>query len=128
MKDDTDWLQTKDIPPNCRHYFSNSQQHRHPRAKAMNPQGRFQSELGFPDQSALKLSQASQHSQQSNYPTLFYPYCTTREKRPPPFSAMKSLRKSFSLFRPPTQLVQNLNDRTLRTRSCEPCWTHATTS
>jgi hypothetical protein len=99
-----------------------------PRARAMNPQGRFQSELGFPNQSALKLSQASQHSQQSKYPTLFYPACTTRENEPPPFSAMQSLRQSFSLFGPPVQLVQNLNAGTLRTRSCEPCWTQATAS
>jgi hypothetical protein len=64
----------------------------------MNPQGRFQSVLGFPNQSALKLSQVSQHPQQSKYPTLFYPACTTQENGPPPFSATQSLRQSFSFF------------------------------
>jgi hypothetical protein len=86
----------------------------------MNPQGWFQSVLGFPNQSALKLSQVSQHPQQSKYPTLFYPACATRENGLPPFSATQSLRQSFSFLPgPPTQLVQNLNAGTLRTRSCE---------
>jgi hypothetical protein len=98
MKDDTNWLQTKDVPPNRRHHCSKSQQQCHPRARAMNPQGWFQSVLGFPNQSALKLSQVSQHPQQSKYPTLFYPACTTQENGPPPFSATQSLRQSFSLF------------------------------
>jgi hypothetical protein len=86
----------------------------------MNPQGWFQSVLGFPNQSSLKLSQVSQHPQQSKYPSLFYPACATRENGLPPFSAMQSLRHSFSFLPgPPTQLVQNLNAGTLRTRSCE---------
>jgi hypothetical protein len=120
MKDDTDWLQTKDVPPNHRHHCSKSQQQCHPRARAMNPQGRFQSVIGFPNQSSLKLSQVSRHPQQSKYPTLFYPACATRENGPPPFSATQSLRQSFS-FLPglPAQLVQNLNAGTLRTHSCE---------
>jgi hypothetical protein len=77
MEDDTNWLQTKDVPPNRRHHCSKSQQQCHPRARAMNPQGWFQSVLGFPNQSALKLSQVSQHPQQSKYPSLLYPACTT---------------------------------------------------
>jgi hypothetical protein len=56
MKDDTNWLQTKDVPPNRRHHCSKSQQQCHPRARAMNPQGWFQSVLGFPNQSALSSS------------------------------------------------------------------------
>jgi hypothetical protein len=42
MKDDTNWLQNKDVPPNRRHCYSKSQQQHHPRARAMNPQGWFQ--------------------------------------------------------------------------------------
>jgi hypothetical protein len=91
-------LQTKDIPPNHRHHWSKSQQQCHPRVRAMNPQGWFQSVLGFPNQSALNISRVSKNPQQSKYPTLFYPACTTQENVPPPFSAMMSLRKSFSFF------------------------------
>jgi hypothetical protein len=95
----------------------------------MNPQGWFQSVLGFPNQSSLKLSQVSQHPQQSKYPTLFYPACTTQENGPPPFSATQSLRQSFSfILGPPTQLVQNLNVGTLRTHSCEKNRAHANAS
>jgi hypothetical protein len=44
----TNWLQTKDVPPNRRHYCSKSQQQRHPQPRAMNPQGRFQSVTWLP--------------------------------------------------------------------------------
>jgi hypothetical protein len=125
MKDDTNWLQTKDVPPNHRHHCSKSQQQCHPRSKAMNPQGWFKTVLGFPKQSTLKLTQASQHPQQSKYPYLSYPAFTTRENGPPPFSITQSLRKSLSLFGSLAQLVQNLNDGTLRTHCCEKRWTHA---
>jgi hypothetical protein len=47
----------------------------------MNPQGRFQSVIGFPNQSALNLSQVSRHPQQSKYPYLFYPAYTTPRDR-----------------------------------------------
>jgi hypothetical protein len=59
MKDDTNWLQTKDVPPNHRHHCSKSQQQCHPQARAMNPQGRFQSVTWVPklvSSQALKLS------------------------------------------------------------------------
>jgi len=98
MKDDTDWLQTKDVPPNHRHRCSKSQQQCHPRARAMNPQQWFQSVCGFPNQSSLKLSEVSQHPQQSKYPTLFHPACITQENGPPPFFSTQSLRQSFSFF------------------------------
>jgi hypothetical protein len=119
MKDDTNWLQTKDVPPNRRHHCSKSQQQCHPRARAMNPQGRFQSVLGFPNQSALKLSQASQLSQQSKYPTLFYPACTTRREWTSTLLCHAVPQAVLLLIWAPTQLVQNLNVGTLRTRSCE---------
>jgi hypothetical protein len=54
--------------------------------------------LGFPNQSSPKLSQDFEISQQSKYPSLFYPACTTWENGPPPFSATQSLRQLFSLF------------------------------
>jgi hypothetical protein len=54
--------------------------------------------LGFPNQLAPKLSHDSHILEQSKYPTLFYLAWTTRENEPPPFSAMQSPRKSFSLF------------------------------
>jgi hypothetical protein len=48
IKDETNWLQTKGVPPNHRHYFCKSQQQCHPRARAVNPQGRFQSVTWLP--------------------------------------------------------------------------------
>ena len=99
MKDDTNWMQTKDVPPNCRHYFSKYQQQFHPRAMAMNPQGRFHSVTWFPQTSQHSSSHMlSHHSQQSKYPTLFYPACTNQHNVPPPFSATQSPRQSFSFF------------------------------
>jgi hypothetical protein len=113
-------MQTKDVPPNHRHCCSKSQQQCHPRARAMNPQGWFQSVTHFPNQSTLKLSQASQHPQQSKYPTLFYPPAQPK-RMDPPFSTMQSLRLSIS-FQGSSAAVQNLHVGTLRTHSCEKDW------
>jgi hypothetical protein len=65
------------------------------RARAMNPQGRFQSVtwvLKPVSSQALKLSQVFQHAQQSKYLALFYPSCATQENGPPPFSTTQSIR------------------------------------
>jgi hypothetical protein len=128
MKDDTNWLQTKDVPPNRRHYCSKSQQQCHPRARAMNPQGRFQSVTwlpkpvstqaltGFPTLTTIQVPN-------SLLPSLHHPreWTSTLLCHAVPQAVLL-------LIRAPAQLVQNLNVGTLRTRSCEKRWTQANTS
>jgi hypothetical protein len=128
MKYDTNWLQTKDVPPNHRHYCSKTQQQHHPRARAMNPQGQFQSVTwlpkpvntqaltGFPSLTTIQVPS-------SLLPNLHHPREWTSTLL---FHAVP--QAVLLLIRAPTQLVQNLNAGTLRTHSCEKHWTQANTS
>jgi hypothetical protein len=128
MKDDTNLLQTKDVPPNRRHYCSKSQQQRHPRARAMNPQGQFQS--------VTWLSKPVNTQDRTSFPTLIAIQVLISL-----LPSLQHLREWTStllyhtvpqevllLIRAPAQLVQNLNVETLRTPSYEQRGTQANAS
>ena len=123
MKNDTNWLQTKDVPPNHRHYYSKTQQQRHPQARDMNPQGWFQSVTWLPklvDTQALTIfpnshnNPSTQISSTQNAPP---------KRMDPHPSFPHSTSGNPSPSRALVKLVQNLHVGTLRTHSCEKIWT-----
>jgi hypothetical protein len=128
MKDDTNWMQTKDVPPNCRHYCSKSQQHRHPRARAMNPQGRFQSVTWLPKPVITKALIGSPTPTTIQVPNSLLPSLHHPRERNSTFLCHVVPQAVLLFIRSPAQLVQNLKAGTLRTRCCEQRWTQATTS
>jgi hypothetical protein len=127
MKQITNWMQTKEVPPNRRHCCSKSQQQCHPRARAMNPQGWFQSVTHLPKPvNTQYLTGFSAHTTIQSTPALFYPACTTQENGPPSLPCSPSGCPPPS--RAPVHLVKNLHVGTLRIRSCGKNLMHANAS
>jgi hypothetical protein len=119
IKEDTNWLQTKDVPPNRRHCCSKSQQQCHPRARAMNPQGWFQSVTWLPKpvNTQALTGFSNTHNNPSTQLSSTQPAPPKRMDLHP--SLPRSPSGSPSPSRAPVQLVQNLHAGTLRTHSYE---------
>jgi hypothetical protein len=112
-------MQTKDIPPNRRQCCSKSQQQCHQRARAMNPQGRFQSVTRLPK--PVSTQDLTSFSNIHNNPST--QLSSTQLAPPKRMDLHPSLPCSPSgnpsPSRTPVHLVQNLHARTLKTHSCE---------
>jgi hypothetical protein len=127
MKRITNWFHTKDIPPNHRHLFSKSQQQCHPRARAMNPQGWFQSITRIPKPiNTQSLTIFSAPITIQSKPSLFYPSYTTQENGTPSLPLSPSGYPSPS--KDPVDLIKNLHVGTLKIHSYDKSGTKDKTS
>jgi hypothetical protein len=115
----TNWLHTKDVPPNHRHYCSKSHSNRSPPSQGYeSTRTGSRVTLGLPKPvNTQALTGFSTHTTIQSTPTLFFLACTTQEHGPPSLPHSPSGCPSPS--RAPVLLDKNLHVGTLRTRNCD---------